>query len=72
MFHVPQSLLFDCFTLYFIVSRDQFFVRKIQIFNNFYHKNLHAILFLCTFAAVAKQSFRNFTISYQGLSMEDM
>ena len=30
MFHVPQSLLFDCFTLYFIVSRRGRFVGKIQ------------------------------------------
>jgi len=30
MFHVPQSLLFDCFTLYFIVSRGGLFVGKIQ------------------------------------------
>ena len=30
MFHVPQSLLFDCFTLYFIVSRGGSFVGIFQ------------------------------------------
>ena len=30
MFHVPQSLLFDCFTLYFIVSRGGPFVGIFQ------------------------------------------
>ena len=30
MFHVPQSLLFDCFTLYFIVSRRSLFVGIFQ------------------------------------------